>query len=403
MEYRHTFIRLVLYVICLFASIGVMPTKSHAQVTPFLYRPYYGPSLTSQIISAFDHNNASSVYTSYNQLCPGSNPVQPSYDGHGGTDFPLTYQPVVAAAAGTIEWSGWSNTNHSQNVGLGMKIGHANGYRTVYGHMSMLRYASGVVVGQYQIGTSGNTGYTNIPHLHFEARNIDSFYNRVDPYGWNCGNNPPDPFNIPNPYLFVANALQSPPPYNGDYPLNDTSISIICLSTPCASWTSDTSTGYGGQHKYFFSTGSTNIGLYAEWTASGANIPDSGQYEIEVFVPTYPNSSCSGINSKRGANARYQITYSGQSITVVVDQRLVDWDSDTWPPDQNCGFYAGTGRWISLGRYNFANNNLNSVQLYNAGTFCGNWTQPVSIGQQCEYDATDKRLIVDAVRWRKTH
>lgn len=87
---------------------------------------------------------------------------------HTGVDWaapPGT--PVLASGNGTIEEAG--RKGHYGNY---IRIRHANGYQTAYGHM--LRLAAGVDNGikvrQGQvIGFVGTTGLSSGPHLHFEV------------------------------------------------------------------------------------------------------------------------------------------------------------------------------------------------------------------------------------------
>lgn len=61
-----------------------------------------------------------------------------------------------------------------------VRIRHANGYETGYGHMS--RFASGMSIGSYVrqgdiIGYIGSTGLSTGPHLHFEMKKNGAFVN----------------------------------------------------------------------------------------------------------------------------------------------------------------------------------------------------------------------------------
>lgn len=115
------------------------------------------------------------------------------YDGHDGYDYGLTYEPVAAAAPGTVILSGWAVPScHSCLSGLTIEISHGNGLLTYYGHLSQLYVAIGQPVGRGQvIGLSGMTGTATGPHLHFGV-----YYTNgggpVDPYGWSGSY--PDPY-----------------------------------------------------------------------------------------------------------------------------------------------------------------------------------------------------------------
>lgn len=90
--------------------------------------------------------------------------------GHNAVDIATPVgTPIIAAADGTViaaKASGWNG-----GYGTMIIISHANGTQTVYGHLSRLSVSNGETVkkGQ-QIGSSGNTGQSTGPHLHFEVR-----------------------------------------------------------------------------------------------------------------------------------------------------------------------------------------------------------------------------------------
>ncbi|MCL2185485.1 MAG: M23 family metallopeptidase [Treponema sp.] len=71
--------------------------------------------------------------------------------------------PVRAAMAGRVGWVGWDNV-----FGNYVIINHHSGYRTLYGHLSVIRTRTGAYVAQNErIGDVGNTGLSTGPHLHF--------------------------------------------------------------------------------------------------------------------------------------------------------------------------------------------------------------------------------------------
>lgn len=105
-----------------------------------------------------------------------------NYDGHNGYDFGISYQPVLAAAAGTVTYAGWNGPDESSGYGQMILIDHHNGYVTLYGHLSTLEVHKGdhVTAGE-EIGISGTTGHSSGPHLHFS---VFHNCNVTDPYGW---------------------------------------------------------------------------------------------------------------------------------------------------------------------------------------------------------------------------
>ncbi len=91
---------------------------------------------------------------------------------------------IMAATGGTVEFAGWNNYGYGYLVVLD----HGNGVRTLYAHNSELRVKTGDTINQGDVvALSGSTGYSTVPHLHFEI-----FVNgrRVDPCNYlpgGCG------------------------------------------------------------------------------------------------------------------------------------------------------------------------------------------------------------------------
>jgi len=85
---------------------------------------------------------------------------------HAGLDLAAAYgSPIAAAADGRIVSSGWSG-----GYGNLVRIAHAGGIQTMYGHMSRIVARSGEMVRQGQIiGYVGSTGLSTGPHLHYEV------------------------------------------------------------------------------------------------------------------------------------------------------------------------------------------------------------------------------------------
>jgi LysM repeat protein len=83
---------------------------------------------------------------------------------HNGVDIKAPFNSLVAAAAdGTVTLAGWNG-----GFGKCVVIEHANGLRTLYGHLNTLLVHVGQKVVQHQyIGRVGATGRTTGPHLHF--------------------------------------------------------------------------------------------------------------------------------------------------------------------------------------------------------------------------------------------
>lgn len=101
--------------------------------------------------------------------------------GHTGVDYGMdSGTPILAAADGTVVWSGYGLLTGYENpddpYGIAVAIRHEIGYEgerlfTVYAHLSEALVTVNQVVKQGEvIGLSGNTGDSTGPHLHFEVR-----------------------------------------------------------------------------------------------------------------------------------------------------------------------------------------------------------------------------------------
>ena len=93
---------------------------------------------------------------------------------HTGLDISAsTGTSIVAAASGTVTFSGWKGS-----YGNMMVITHSNGVQTYYAHCSKLYFEAGATVSQGQvIGAVGSTGNSTGPHLHLEVRVNGVAYN----------------------------------------------------------------------------------------------------------------------------------------------------------------------------------------------------------------------------------
>ncbi len=95
-----------------------------------------------------------------------THPVTKKVSMHNGVDYAAAYgTPVEATADGTVIYAAW-HPNHTGNT---VKIRHANGYETLYGHLSKFgKYKVGNRVQQHDIvGYVGSTGRSTGPHLHY--------------------------------------------------------------------------------------------------------------------------------------------------------------------------------------------------------------------------------------------
>ena len=86
---------------------------------------------------------------------------------HKGVDFGApTGTPVIAASDGKVERAGWAG-----GYGRFIKLDHADGWATGYGHLSAwgagVKPGASVRQGQV-IGYVGASGLATGPHLHYE-------------------------------------------------------------------------------------------------------------------------------------------------------------------------------------------------------------------------------------------
>lgn len=75
--------------------------------------------------------------------------------------------PVLASDTGTVTFAGCLQYGY----GCHIVVDHANGFQTLYAHLSSIAVSAGLAVNQgQQIGNVGSTGRSTGPHLHFEVR-----------------------------------------------------------------------------------------------------------------------------------------------------------------------------------------------------------------------------------------
>ncbi len=101
-------------------------------------------------------------------------PVLKIYRPHLGTDYAAPVgAPVQAIASGRVTFSG-----RSGGSGNMVRIKHANGYESMYLHLSRMYVRAGQTVAQGQrIAAVGATGIATGPHLDFRLRRNGSFVN----------------------------------------------------------------------------------------------------------------------------------------------------------------------------------------------------------------------------------
>lgn len=339
--------------------------------TPFMRRPYYGNQTISQrTTSFFDHdkpwyaNDGIFVRRDGNKWtnvsissCTGG---VNCYDGHNGYDLNLWFESVLSAAAGTVIRAGWYNpSNHQVALGLWAAVDHGNGYVTAYGHLSALTVSIGERIGaQWQVGTSGTTGSSTGPHLHFATYYLP-YWNATDPFGWT--GNYADPNVVSDHYLFVSNPGTS-------YTVPDLSANGSKIY-PGATMIDDGAPGWSSTGTWTRATSSTDIQGTLHWatTASGAatatstwhaRLPSDGYYEVGVFVDdTHASSSW----------APYTIYAADPNHPGTVITHVVDVDESHIGSFQGPFHWENTGpQWVSLGTYYFRASQTSSVMLSNA-------------------------------------
>ena len=86
---------------------------------------------------------------------------------HEGVDLADPYgTPIYATAGGVVIYAGWMS-----GYGRLVKIRHAFGLETRYGHMSKIRVKKGQRVSRGdRIGDMGSSGRSTGPHVHYEVR-----------------------------------------------------------------------------------------------------------------------------------------------------------------------------------------------------------------------------------------
>ena len=87
---------------------------------------------------------------------------------HEGLDIADDYgTPIVATAAGTVTFAGYTEGGYGNLV----EIDHGNGFVTRYGHNSAVLVTPGMSVKQGQvIALMGSTGKSTGAHVHYEVR-----------------------------------------------------------------------------------------------------------------------------------------------------------------------------------------------------------------------------------------
>ena len=135
---------------------------------------YYDPTGTplrkAFLRSPLKFSRISSRFTS-SRLHPILNVSRPHY----GVDYAApTGTPVLAAANGVVTLAGWQD-----GFGKTVRLRHANGFETLYGHLSRIDVRARQRVTQgTRVGAVGTTGLATGPHLDYRMVRNGAF---VDP------------------------------------------------------------------------------------------------------------------------------------------------------------------------------------------------------------------------------
>lgn len=158
------------------------------EAIPFFHRPdSIAPAGTAVILDHY-HRDGASLRTMFIKMPVPFGRVSSEYSdarmhpvlgytrAHRGIDYaaPMGTE-IYSVGDGVITFRGWSG-----GYGNLVRVRHANGYETGYGHMSS--FASGQEVGSYVrqgdvIGFVGSTGLSTGPHVHFEMKKSGSYVN----------------------------------------------------------------------------------------------------------------------------------------------------------------------------------------------------------------------------------
>lgn len=133
-----------------------------------------------QLVWTGEWINGKQRHTAYDYVAPVGTPVYAAAAGlvvHAKDDGPVTCGDRPDAERALKVWILHPNAQDGRD------------YATVYAHLDEINVTKGVTVqAGARIGSTGNTGCSSGPHLHFEARVVTNRTTlagyAVDPYGW---------------------------------------------------------------------------------------------------------------------------------------------------------------------------------------------------------------------------
>lgn len=109
---------------------------------------------------------------------------------HPGIDLRAKLNtPVYATADGIVKQSRNSNDWSKRGYGKLLVIVHGYGFETLFGHLNKVIVKAGQFVKKGDlVAYSGNTGYSNGPHLHYEVRYLQMTLEPKNFLYWNLQN-----------------------------------------------------------------------------------------------------------------------------------------------------------------------------------------------------------------------
>lgn len=250
----------------------------------------------------YDHNSTSAID---DWKCGGE-----TYDGHRGTDFSGGPRgtAIYAAAVGTLSYKidgfgdGFKGSTDGGGFGNYVRLAHAEGMMTYYGHMTIgsvttKAVGSSIACGE-KVGGVGTSGSSTGLHLHFEPRLNGT---ADDPYSGSCG----------GPISWWVNQ-------NGGNPTTTcqgggTSKSPVTKDNPAGTATGTWATGTGATDKFgtdyrFHSTAAVSEPF--TWSA-GLNV--SATWNVRAWWPA---------GSNRSTTAPYIVSHSAGTTTVNKNQQI---------------------------------------------------------------------------------
>ena len=113
-------------------------------------------------------------------------PIVGKQQHHKGVDLSASRgTPIYAPADGVVEVV----RSSKQGFGNLLKIRHAFGFSTLYAHLDEFKVKSGHFVHKGElIASSGNTGLSTAPHLHYEVHFLDRALNPQSFMDWDATN-----------------------------------------------------------------------------------------------------------------------------------------------------------------------------------------------------------------------